>query len=396
LAGQRSSQLRSWLIDEAARAGLVGRGGAGYATWKKLLAAGTQADPILVVNAMEGEPASRKDRVLVTSSPHLVLDGAELVAAALNASRIIVCVAAEREDMAEAVKHAIRERSSEAGQISKIELRKLPGSYVAGEESALVAAVSGGSGRPLFRPDKAVPLRIGRVPALVQNAETLANLTLIARFGASWFTAIGSREAPGTRLVTVSGAVADTGVFEIATGTPIREILMLADPVAPIQAVLVGGYGGTWIGAEDLDTPFAPAELRELGASMGAGVLVALSTESCGVRETERITRFMAAESAGQCGPCLFGLPALADDLRLIADGSADRVTLHRLTDRSRQIDGRGACRHPDGVVRLVTSALAVFSSDIGMHLRGIQCREVISPGAGIASALDLGGKVAL
>jgi NADH:ubiquinone oxidoreductase subunit F (NADH-binding) len=113
---------------------------------------------------------------------------------------------------------------------------------------------------------------------------------------------------------------------------------------------------------------------------MGPGVVAGLSVLGCGIHETERVARFMAAESAGQCGPCLFGLPAIAADLRLLAGGRADRATLDRLRRRCAQVDGRGACGHPDGVVRLVRSALTVFAADLERHLAGRPCRGAGRP----------------
>lgn len=371
------ADAREWgdqLLDEIERSGLTGRGGAGFPSFKKLRLAQLGARATIVVNAMEGEPASRKDRYLVASSPHLVLDGAELLARALRANRILVCVPVEEDDPAQRLSRALYERALRRLPSTPTEIRKLPGRYVAGEESALVAGAGGGLGVPSFRPDKSIPLRIGRDVALVHNVETLANVALIGRHGASWFKQVGSPEAPGTCLVTVSGGVERPGVIEVVIGTPVREILEIARPLGTVQAVLVGGYAGAWLSGEDASTPFAPTALGRLDASMGAGVLVVLGTGSCGIRETERIARFMASESAGQCGPCLFGLPAIADDLRSIADGRGDQKTLDRLVDRCSAVVGRGACRHPDGVARLVRTALAVFSKDVEVHLHGSAC----------------------
>jgi NADH:ubiquinone oxidoreductase subunit F (NADH-binding) len=217
-------------------------------------------------------------------------------------------------------------------------------------------------------------LTIGRRPAIVHNVETLANVALIARYGSDWFRQVGVPEAPGTRLVTISGSVQRPGVIEVVTGTRIDQILEVADPIGQIQAVLVGGYGGTWIPQAKMATAYAPLELSEIGASMGAGVLVALAASSCGIAETACIARFMAAESAGQCGPCLFGLPAIADDLQSITHGRGDRRTLERLLGRCVAVSGRGACRHPDGVVQLVRSSLEVFARDLESHIRGAPC----------------------
>ncbi len=378
------------LLAEVERSGLTGRGGAGFPTARKLASARATDRPTLIVNAMEGEPASAKDHLLVGTAPHLVLDGAEVVAGALGAQRTFLCVADSAPEMAGSLARAQAERTGRS-RGGELEVRQFPGRYVAGEESALASAVCGGRGVPRFRPDKSVPLSVARQPVLVHNAETLAHVALIARYGADWFREVGAPEAPGTCLVTVSGGVECPGVVEVATGTPVSEIIGRARLSGPAQAVLVGGYGGTWLAGEDVGVPFAPVGLRRLGASMGAGVLVVLPAGLCGIQETARVARFMAAQSAGQCGPCLFGLPAIADDLATIAAGTGGQVVLDRLRLRCGAVAGRGACRHPDGVVRLVRSALEVFSADLACHVHGHPCPGRAEPSALMASSWRMG-----
>jgi len=376
----RSESGAGWadrLLDEIERSGLTGRGGAGFPSHRKLRllqSAGPRFQPVLLVNAMEGEPASGKDRVLVGSSPHLVLDGAALVAGILDAGKIVVCTPDDRPELARILGAALRQRQGDEWSTAPVEIRELGGRYIAGEESALAAGVNGRPGVPGYRPDKSVPVLVGRKVGIVHNVETLAHVALIARYGADWYREVGTAEAPGTCLVTVSGAVEKPGVVEVATGTRIEEIIGFAGPTRLVQAVLVGGYGGTWVSREELNAPYGPDGLGSFGGSMGAGVLVALPVEACGIRETERIVRFMAAESAGQCGPCLFGLPALADDLGAIARGEGGHHVFDRLLGHCDAVDRRGACRHPDGVVRLVRSALKVFAGDLACHLRGSPC----------------------
>jgi NADH:ubiquinone oxidoreductase subunit F (NADH-binding) len=369
------------LLAEIERSGLTGRGGAGFPSSRKIRLVQSAGDhPVLAVNAMEGEPASGKDRLLLKVAPHLVLDGAELVGRAIKAAKILLCLPEDRHLLAASLTRALQERAA-AGFISTpIEVVRLSGRYVAGEESALVAAAAGDAGVPAFRIDKSIPLRIGRRSALVHNVETLGHVALIGRYGASWFRELGPQDAPGTCLVTISGAVERPGVVEVEIGAPIRAIVATCVPTRPIQAVLTGGYGGSWLSDDELGVAYSPRELQPLGASMGAGVLVALPADSCGIRETARIARFMAAESAGQCGPCLFGLPAIAGDLEAIASGVADHLTVERLLRRCAAVEGRGACRHPDGVARLVRSALRVFSSDLASHLRGGCCAGHAKP----------------
>ena len=245
-----------------------------------------------------------------------------------------------------------------------------PDRFIAGEESALARWVESGTSLPSFRPDKGAGLRIGRRSALVHNAETLAHVAMIARTGPEEFRAHGTLEDPGTSLVTVSGAVEQPGVVEVDRGTPLIELAKRALPSGPPQALLVGGYGGAWVSPAHFTTPFASLPLRAIGATPGAGIVMVLGERACGLMESARIAHYLAGQSAGQCGPCVYGLPAVADDLMRLARGRADPGLLARLHRRLGEVDGRGACRHPDGAVHLVRSALHVFAADLDAHAR--------------------------
>jgi NADH:ubiquinone oxidoreductase subunit F (NADH-binding) len=359
---------------EVTASGLTGRGGGGFpaaAKWDAVTRDGRR--PLVVVNAMEGEPASAKDRVLLATAPHLVLDGAEVAAALSGAREIVVCVADDRDTTARAVERAVAERAR-AGSRRPCSVRRAPARYVTGEESALVAWLAEGEARPAFRFDKSVPLAIGRRPVLVHNAETLAQVALVARHGAAWFRSVGTPESPGSTLVTVSGAVRTPGVLEVELGTPVGELVDRAVPTGPVAGLLLGGYGGAWLHPSAAATPFAPGPLAAAGATLGVGIVVVLPSTSCGIVETARIARYMAGQSAGQCGPCVFGLPAIAGDLEQLAAGRADPATLVRIGQRCVSVHGRGACRHPDGVARVVASALSVFADDARDHAAGRPC----------------------
>jgi len=374
---------REWshaVWSEVARSGLTGRGGGGFpaaAKWDAVTRSGRR--PVVVVNAMEGEPASAKDRVLLAWSPHLVLDGAEVAAALSGARKIVVCVADDRDPTARSVERAVSERAR-AGGGRPVSVVRPPSRYVAGEESALVAWLERGDARPALRIDKAVPLQVGRRPVLLHNAETLAQVALVARHGAAWFRELGTTDAPGSTLVTVSGAVRSPGVLEVELGTPVEDLVARVDPTHPIAGILLGGYGGAWLHPARASVPFASRPLTEVGATLGVGIVVVVPTSSCGIAETARIARYMAGESAGQCGPCVFGLPAIADDLELLAAGRGDVGLVARLDRRCGEVAGRGACRHPDGVVRLVRSALDVFGDDVRDHASGHPCAGHAEP----------------
>lgn len=392
VARGRSDSWRNELVTSLEASGLTGRGGAAFPTTTKVAltqAAGSRGT--LVVNAMEGEPASYKDQLLLTRGAHLVLDGAQYLATLCGCTRIVVCIPHGRDTAISAARHAMQERAHSRHARVREEIAHPPERFIAGEESALVNWIESSRSVPVFRPDKGIPLRIAKRPALVHNAETLAHIALIARNGPGPFRARGMPEEPGTTLVTLSGAVTQPGVVEVDRGTPLWDITLRSQPTEPIQALLVGGYGGAWVGPGDFGTPYASIPLRTVGATAGVGVIVALGESSCGVAETARIARYMADQSAGQCGPCMYGLPAIADDLARLATGQGDRQLDERLVRRLGEVNGRGACRHPDGAVSVVRSMLAVFAHDVAEHQNGRPCPSRHKP-----SVLRFPGRIRL
>ncbi|HEX3455245.1 MAG TPA: NADH-ubiquinone oxidoreductase-F iron-sulfur binding region domain-containing protein [Gaiellaceae bacterium] len=356
------------LVDEVERSGLSGRGGAGFPTAVKLRTVGAARRPFVVANGTEGEPASAKDKVLMTFNPHLVIDGVLASVTAVGADEAYLAVARGAGSAHAALATALTERRDARG----IRLVAVPNRFVAGEESALVNWVNGGDAKPTFTPPRPFEKGVGGRPTLVQNVETLANVGLIARYGGDWFRERGTRTDPGTALVTVRGAVGRPGVVEVELGTPIARIVERCGGLTePARALLVGGYFGTWIDA-NLELPLADSALRPVGAALGARTLAVLPRSRCGLAETARIARYLAGESAGQCGPCVFGLPALAQALDAIVSSTSDaRAAYQRLPRLAGQIARRGACAHPDGALRLVDSALRVFAPELDQHLGG-------------------------
>jgi NADH:ubiquinone oxidoreductase subunit F (NADH-binding) len=323
---------------------------------------------VLVANGTEGEPLSDKDRTLLTHNPHLVLDGMTAAAAAIGATRIILALEEVRADTTAAVRQALAERRHHPD----VELALTPSRYVAGQETALVRWIEAGDARPRFG-GRPFERGVGGRPTLVDNVETLAHVGLIARFGAEWFRTLGPEDEPGSTLVTVAGGVRRPGVYEIPVGYPLSELLRHAE-AEPAQAVLVGGYYGAWIGArEAASARLSSSGLAPLGASPGSGVIVAIPADACAWSEVTAVAGWYAAHSAGQCGPCRFGLADIARALRAMASGDPGaEAAARRWTEMVR---GRGACRFPDGAAAFVTTALDVLQAEVSDHARR-SCRR--------------------
>lgn len=342
--------------------GLAGRGGAGFPLATKLRSL-HGSSPTVVVNGSESEPASHKDRTLLRRTPHLVLDGALAVAAAVGARKVVIAV---HDDLAyDTVRAAVRERID----ARRVRVQRTDGPFIAGEARTLLRVLDGGPALPPGR--RELPTDHGD---LVSNVETFAQLAILVRLGGRRFAETGTRDEPGTTLLTVGGAVGRPGVVELPIGTPLG-ILLNAAQGDGAQYLIAGGYHGLWL-RPDAEIPISRAGFKAAGATLGAGVLYVLDGSTCALGELTRVSRWLAAQSAGQCGPCRFGLPALAADVAAIAQGQAAAIAY--AARHAGAVERRGACAHPDGTARFVRSGLTVLHDEIVAHRSGGGCRRPV------------------
>jgi NADH:ubiquinone oxidoreductase subunit F (NADH-binding)/ferredoxin len=323
-------------------------------------------DPVVVVNATEGEPASWKDKVLLSRAPHLILDGAALAAHALGASAIVVATAAG--DPGEAtVRAAVNQRRLPMSA----RVVSVPHRFISGEGGALVRGINGETPVPPGIKVRASDGGVGGAPTLLSNAETYAQLAIAARLGARRYASVGTPDEPGTILLTVTGSAARPSVVECPTGTPLGEILWACGaPLGP--GVLVGGFHGRWIAAHSAHAvPLSRVGLAGVAGTLGAGVVVPLGEGTCPLGETARVVQYLAEESAGQCGPCRLGLPNLAATMLALLFGAGDPAAVRAAAATVR---GRGACHHPDGTADFAVSCLDVFADDVAAHRAGNGC----------------------
>ena len=369
---------RNALIAVTSEAGLRGRGGAGFPTGTKMRAVADQRGrPVVVVNGTEGEPASRKDALLLSRQPHLVLDGAVRAALAVGADEVLVCIDRKETRSVTSVREAIDERVRLEPGGPGITVLATPPRYVAGEETALIHWINGGEARPTVTPPRPFEKGVRGRPTLVDNVETLAHLAQIAQYGSEWFRGVGTTSEPGTALITLSvGGGGRRSVHEVPIGTPLAGLMERASSPDGVRAALVGGYFGSWLSPADLThATLSDASLRPLGGGLGCGAVVVLPEHACGVVESARVLRWMAGETAGQCGPCVHGLHAIASCFEDVARGTARGDSAQRLHRWAGDVEGRGACRFPDGAVRFLRSAMRVFAEDLHAHSKGRPCR---------------------
>lgn len=360
------------LIEDIEDAGLTGRGGAAFPTHRKLTAvAASGRRAVVVANGSESEPASAKDKTLLWIAPHIVLDGLQLAAEAVGAGEAYLYLH-RNPKVRSGLEAALAERRSAKRDRVPVKVVDAPSRFLSGEESAIVQRIGGGPSRPMFKVPRILERGIGGAPTLVQNVETLGHLALIAHHGPDWFRAVGTQEEPGSALTTCRRGDGTVEVIEAPIGARIADLLRLS--TQPAQAVLVGGFHGGWVaGPVAAKLHLSNESLRPAGAALGAGVVVALPTDRCGVLESARILRYLASESAGQCGPCLNGLPRISNAMSRLASLRAQGSEVDDLHRWSGLVEGRGACKHPDGSVRFLRTALGVFSDEVLLHLDG-QC----------------------
>jgi len=360
------------LIDAIESSALRGRGGAGFPSGLKLRAVADRGSPrYLIANGEEGEPASVKDRYLLRTRPHLVLDGVLRVARAVGVERVFVYVSDYASTSS--VCWALDEL---AGPDIPIEVFAVEPGYVAGEETAAVRAIEGGPPKPTAKPPRPYEEGIAGCPTLVLNVETLANVPLVALEGPAAFASYGTPGSSGTFLSTISGACRDPGLYELPLGVELAEAIGIAGGFSDrARGFLMGGFFAGLLGPRAVDLPLAYDELREAGSGLGCGAVIVLGEGDCPVAASADVMAYFARENAKQCGPCIRGTAAMRDVLLALAGGSAQEGDLERLRGWSSSLRGRGACATLDGAAALAASLLREFPAAVDSHL-GSACPD--------------------
>ncbi len=302
-----------WVIEQVERSNLVGRGGAAFPTGRKWRAVAQASGPKYVVcNADESEPGTFKDRVLMEGDPFAVVEAIMIAAFATGSQRAYVYVRGEYPDATERMRYAIAELES-AGLLERacpIEIRRGAGAYICGEETALFNSIEGFRGEPRNKPPYPTDSGLFGRPTLVNNVETLANILRILQQGGAAFAAVGTERSSGPKLFCLSGHVAMPGVYEVPFGATVRELIELAGGVSGtgrLQAVLVGGAAGAFLGPDELDAPFTFEGMRAVGATVGSAVVMPFDDSVDLGAVLLRIAEFFRDESCGQCVPCRVG-----------------------------------------------------------------------------------------
>lgn len=374
------------IVDELRRAGLRGRGGAGFPTALKWSGVRADSAPVKFVcaNAAEGEPGTFKDRYLLRTNPYQVIEGLAIARHVIGARRAYLCLKGGLGTEIARVRSALDELAAESDMVEAIELVLGPDEYLFGEERGLLAVVEGGLPLPrvfpphiqgLFGRPYSGPSEEAHNPTVVNNVETLAHVPQIVRHGADWFRGFGTPDTPGTMLFTVSGDVERPLVAELSLGLTLRRLVEDVAGGPPsgrrVKAVFPG-LANAVLKRDQLGTTLAFDTMREAGSALGSGGFIVYDESACMVHVAWLFSRFLHVESCAQCPPCKLGSQRITERLARLLDGSGERRDVDDIVATVPWVPNGGRCALATSESVLVGSVLAAFPEDFDAHLRGV------------------------
>jgi bidirectional [NiFe] hydrogenase diaphorase subunit len=333
------------VVEEISRSGLRGRGGGGYPTGLKWATVAKMPgdQKYIICNGDEGDPGAFMDRSILESDPHQVLEGMAIAGYAVGANHGYIYVRAEYPLAIDRLQKGIQQAKKYGllgSQIFdspfdfKIDIRIGAGAFVCGEETALIQSIEGGRGNPVPRPPYPAERGLYRCPTLINNVETLANITAILRRGADWYASIGTATSKGTKIFALTGKVRNNGLIEVPMGITLREIVEEMGggvPNGEVKAIQTGGPSGGCIPKHLLDTPVDYDSLRTVGSIMGSGGMVVMDQTTSMVEIAQFYMDFCREETCGKCVPCRTGTVQLYLLLTKLLEGQASAADLAQL-----------------------------------------------------------------
>ena len=360
------------VTEQVARAGLRGRGGAGFPTATKWRGVAETAEHhggrlTLVANAAEGEPGTYKDRTLIEQQPYAFLEGICIALHASGAERAYIGIKEKFTRPLERLRHALDE-AVDAGWpgAERIEVVPGPDAYLFGEETGMLEVIEGKLPMPrLVRPFEQGLDATTTVPnpTIVNNVETLSHVAWILAHGSDWFRGAGTESSPGTMVFTVVGDVADPGVYELPLGTPLRTLLVDIAGAEDLK-VAYSGVSAAAITPAHLDTPLGFDEMQEAGLGLGSGGFIVYDSSRSIVDVLSVLINFLAVESCGQCNACKLGNMEMADILSSAQRGEATQKDLERMLKRNQTVTDQNRCYLPVGSQLVVGSTVQAFADE--------------------------------
>ena len=387
------------LLGELEASGLRGRGGAGFSMGKKasFLPRGDM-DKYLCCNADESEPGAFKDRELMQKNPHQLIEGIIIAARAAGANRCFIFIRGEYDLQGDILDKAVEEAYDAGflgadvlgtGEQVELVVHRGAGAYICGEETALLDSLEGKRGNPRLKPPFPAVQGLYGGPTLINNVETLSNVSHIVNGGADWFKSLGTEQSPGTKVVSVSGDVKRPGNYEVELGIPTREIIEgLAGGVREGRA-LKGFYPGgssspVLTAAEGLDLPYSFEAMQEAGSMLGSGSIIVFDDTTSIVELALRTARFYHHESCGKCTPCREGTNWTVKMLERMVRGEATPIDLETVSSVQTNIIGHCLCVLGDSMAMPVGSMVkkfrAEFDEAIEKGVPGVETGPAVKP----------------
>jgi NADH:ubiquinone oxidoreductase subunit F (NADH-binding) len=379
---------RDTVIKEVKESRLRGRGGAGYPTADKWIAIG-QAEKgarCLVCNAIDGDPISRTASLLLESDPHAVLEGLLVGAHAIGATQAIICVATGSDHTIRILRKALEQMAFyglvgvdilDSGFECSIEVREVERSLVAGEETALLRSLAGRQAMPYLRGNQPLVKGFESRPTVVNNIETLANVSAILAKGARWFSATGTEASAGSKVMTLSGMVLHRYTVEVPFGTKLGSVVTEIGGVPEgktIKAVQFGGPTGRYIDPAEFDVAIGFETLETPDSIMGSGSIEIIDGGTCAVEMTERVMSYVHSQSCGKCVFCREGTFQISDILKDITEGEGKQQDLDLLTELAEEMRIGTICGLGRSAANPVLSSLRLFGSEYEAHIREKKC----------------------
>ena len=377
------------VIDEIKKSGLRGRGGGGFPTGIKWQFAADQIsdDKYVICNADEGDPGAFMDRSILEGDPHSVLEAMAIAGYAIGAKYGYVYIRAEYPIAVERLKIAIKQ-AEKLGLFGKdilgtgfefnVEIRLGAGAFVCGEETALIMSIEGKRGMPNPKPPFPAIKGVWGKPTIINNVETLANITQIILNGGEWFRSMGTEKSPGTKVFALGGKIVNTGLVEIPMGTTLREVIYEIGGGCPnnknFKAVQTGGPSGGCLTEKDLNTPIDFDNLIALGSMMGSGGMIVVDEDNCMVDVARFYMEFICDESCGKCTPCRIGTKRMLELLTDLCQGRGSEKTLAELESLGNSIKETSLCGLGQTAPNPVLSTMRLFKDEYLAHAVDHKC----------------------
>jgi NADH-quinone oxidoreductase subunit F len=364
------------VIDELLDANVRGRGGAGFPMGRKasFLAKGTGKPTYLVVNADESEPGTFKDREIMFTVPHRLIEGCLITAHAIDSTRVFLYIRGEYLKEFEILRAALEEtRAANLLGGVTIVLHRGAGAYICGEETALLESLEGKRGQPRSKPPFPAVAGVYASPTLVNNVETIATVPAIVEHGGAWYAGLGVENSAGTRVFSLSGNVVNGGNFELDLGTSLRELIYDLGGGIPdgreLKAIIPGGSSVPVLTADQVDTPLDFDAVAEAGSMLGSGAVIVIDDRCCMVQLGLRVAQFYMHESCGKCTPCREGTRWMVQLLHKLEDGHATQGELDLLLDVCDRILGKCLCPLGDAAAMPIASYVDRFRDEYQAHI---------------------------